>query len=417
MHICLVTSGRPSELPIGGEERFTLSFGYWLACHGDAVTVVGRRLFGAEVMKIEKSDNPPLKLMHPGAHGVSTNPATLNLPYFIYAVGMLLTSMLFVLRIIAVNRRSRLSIIHAQDTGYGGLSAILSARILRLPVIISSHGVRYVTLSKTLNGISQKFLLAFEHWLDIITTKSADLVIVVSTSTMGHFAALGITKRKLKLIPIGVEISKFTVCNRVRETLRKELDVQNNFVIGFVGRFSVEKNLFTLLEAFAQASKHHDEMKLILVGTGQMAEELKGIARNRGLNNRILFTGIRYDVYRLLPAFDLFILPSYTEGCPTALIEAMSSGKAIIASAIPSIIEIVGDSEDAILVNPYDAEELKRAILLLYNNPSLRTKLGRRAKEGAKLYDIDKVYRRISKVYEEIVRCRAKQYVAKESRN
>ena len=396
LHICLITSGRPSEVFYGGEEKFTISLRNWLLNQGHNVTVVGRKLFGVTV-------TGSYDTLHVETGIEPVPPRVLRLPYPMYILCMLITSLFITLQVMSINRKSRISIIHAQDTGYGGLSAIMSAKILRVPVIISSHGVRHVILSKALNGISGRLSLLFEHWLDLITTKRADLMIAVSASVEEYFARLGVEKGKITTIPIGIEISKFKVSEEVREALREELGIQNDVVIGFVGRFSVEKNPFTLLEAFAEASRHADKMVLIFVGTGPVEGKLRMLSYDRGINDKIIFTGIRYDINRLLSAFDIFILPSYTEGCPTAMLEAMASGKAIIASDIPSIREIVRNGKEAILVNPYDAEELKRATLLLYNNPSLRIKLSRKARERAELYDVDRVYGQILNVYENLI--------------
>ena len=125
---------------------------------------------------------------------------------------------------------------------------------------------------------------------------------------------------------------------------------------------------------------------------------------NQGLTNKIIFTGTRLDTDRLFSALDIFVLPSYTEGCPTALLEAMESGKAIIASDILAIREIVENENEALLFDPYNPEHLKNAILRVFQDPRLRIKLGENAKKKAKQYDITVVYPKIVEVYQEILR-------------
>lgn len=401
MHICLITSGRPFEVLYGGEEKFTISLGSWLLNQGLNVTIGGRKRFGVTIKKFCDNVHAEVKINSRPAH-------VLRLPYPLYILCMLIISLFLTLQIVTMNRRSKIHIIHAQDTGYGGLSAVMSAKILRVPVIISSHGVRYITLSKAVKGISQKISLPFEYWLDLITIKSADLIITVSRSVEGYFARLGMKKDKLKTIPVGIKISDFKIREEVRQALRGELGVQNYFAIGFVGRFAVEKNLFTLLEAFIQVSKHCDKMKLILIGAGPLEKELKKLSHDIGINNKIIFTGIRSDVNRLLSALDVFILPSYVEGCPTVLIEAMASGKAIIASDIPAIREIVKDGEEALLFDPHNFQQLKNLILTLYNSPELRAKLGENARRKAKEYDINVVFPKILQIYKWVLTSSAK---------
>jgi len=306
----------------------------------------------------------------------------------------------------AINRKSRISIIHAQDTGYGGLPAIVSAKVLRVPVIVSSHGLRYLTLSNVLKGFSATFLLPWEYWLDVFTSKRADLMINVSSSGEKFFANIGVEKDRMKMIPFGIETCRFNVSEEVRQTMRKELGGQDDVLVGFVGRLSKEKNLLTLLEAFAKALRYTDKMKLVIVGAGPMEGDIRMLSHDRGMDHKIILTGIRYDVNQLLSALDIFTLPSYTEGCPASLIEAMASGKAIVAGDIPSIREIVRHGKEAILVNPYNVEALTQAILLLHSDSDLRAKLGCRAKKRARLYDADRVYSETLNLYEELIRLR-----------
>lgn len=393
MHICLITSTRAFEAFYGGEQRFTLSLRNWLIEHGQNVTIVGRKLFGVKIIGSDIKLNTKIAPVR-----------TLLLPYPMYMLGMLITSMAFVLRVISLNRRSRISVIHAHDTGYGGLSAIISAKLLRVPIIISSHGVRYASLTKTLRGTPVRSLvLLFEHWLDVVTSKRADLVSVVAPSHKHVFAKLGIQKNKIKVTPIGIDVANFKFDDEARKAVRRELNVQDNFLTGFIGRFSQEKNLFTLLESFAQASKYADKMKLALVGTGPIENRLRTLCHVRGIDDKVIFTGIRYDIGRLLSALDIFLLPSYEEGCPTALLEAMAAGKAIVSSNIASVQDIVKHGDEAILVDPNSVEELKKAILLLYENSDLIVKLGNKAKEKAESYDIDEVCRHVLTMYEELI--------------
>jgi len=379
-----------------GEGKFALSLRDWIMEHDLNVTVVGRRLFGVQVVKSHGSPRvePSTRLRRPRA---------LPLPYPMFIVCMLITSLLFVMRILAVNRRSRISIIHAQDTGYGGLSAVVSAKILKVPVVLSSHGIRHVTIYNALKGVSRSLSFPFERWLDAVTSRNADSIIVLASSQKTVFASLGVKKSRMRMIPTCINVSNFSVFRGVRQAVRQELGVSNDVVIGFVGRFFAEKNLFTLLGSFAQVLETAGDMKLVLVGTGPLEEQLRTFCHELSINDRVVFTGFREDVNRLLSALDVFVLPSYTEGCPTALLEAMASGKAIISSNIPSIREIVRHNKEAILVDPYNAEELKQAILLLYNNSNLRAELGHNAEKRARAYNINEVCGQVQELYKELI--------------
>lgn len=279
MNICLLTASRSFEVIVGGEERFTISLGKWLLNQGHNVTFVSRKLFGVEVVE----DSSAL----PSTSNVKR--ATfqrLQLPYPIFVLTMLLTSLLFVMNILYLNRRQKISVIHAQDTGYGGLSAVISAKLLRIPAILSSHGIRYVTVSNALQGRTASLCLLWEYWLDLFTCRLAKIIINVSSTGYRFFAPV-IKKDKMRTIPIGVETDYFEVDEEVRQAVRKQLGVEDDVLLGFVGRLAPEKNLFTLLEAFLEALNHVDGMKLILVGTGPLESKLRTFSHNQGLNGRL----------------------------------------------------------------------------------------------------------------------------------
>lgn len=390
MHICLVTSSRPFDWGVGGEEKDTISLAKWLQNQGYEVTIVGRKLFGVVIYESCDATHIESKLLG--------EPRSLRLPYSMFALSMLVTSLLFVLHAMTINRKSRISLIHAQDTGYGGLAAAISAKLLRVPVIVSSHGIRYKTLSYD-KGVSNRLLMPWEYWLDVFTSRHADLVINVSSAGEDFFGKIGVKKPKMELIPTGIDTKRFRASEEKRQSVRNELGTHDDVLLGYVGRLSEEKNLSTLVGAFARALRHDEKMKLIMVGPGPSEDALRMLAAERGISDKVIFTGIRRDVDRILSALDIFVLPSYTEGCSTSLQEAMASGRAIIGSDIPGIREMVRDRKEAILVDPHRVEELEQAILLLCRNPTLRAELGRRAEERAKLYDADVIWGRVLAAY------------------
>ena len=144
-------------------------------------------------------------------------------------------------------------------------------------------------------------------------------------------------------------------------------------------------------------------IKLVLVGTGVLEPQLREYANKRGIEDKVIFCGVRYDIDRVLSSFDIFVLPSYTEGLSTALLEAMASGRAIICSDIPANNVLVRHNQEALLVNPYNSEELTSAIKLLSSNDSLRLKLGYNAKIRASQYDEDIVFPKILQYYENLI--------------
>ncbi|MDG6998884.1 MAG: glycosyltransferase family 4 protein [Nitrososphaerota archaeon] len=392
MRVCLVNSSRPFEIYYGGEEKFTISYSEWLAAHGIQVVLVTRKGIGVHVVEGNKGTLPD-------ARPVSTGPLV-KVPYLIYSVAMCLVSFLLALNIIQQNKKARISVIHAQDTGYAGLAALLAHMVLRAPVIISAHGIRYNSLKRIVGGCS-RIILPFQWWLDTISTKSASLVITVSESV--KVALLRIRNRKMVVIPSAVSLSEYATDQQIRREVRENLRIDEGAIVfGFVGRLSPEKNPTTLVNAFVRASNSRSDIRLLVVGTGPLENDLKSICKTNHIEDRVIFTGARRDVPSLLQAIDVYVIPSYTEGSPLSLLEAMASGKAIIASNIPSIREVLDEESGALFINPSDVVGLEHAILDLSAKPSQRERSGHIALTLAQHYDIDAIYQRIKSSYDQI---------------
>jgi len=270
-------------------------------------------------------------------------------------------------------------------------------------------------LTSAKSPLSDFIWILTKMWHNIVINfirASSAPVLVNNSEVKSFYESYGVSSDKLKIVSSAVNLQKHEEMLLTAANAETCLGIKgkNGVTIGYVGGLKPEKNVETLITAFKDFLKNNPEVKatLVIIGDGPMKVLLEGAVKKYNLSGHVLFTGFIPDAYRFLNAIDIFVLPSLSEGSPLALIEAMAAGKAIIASNIPAIREIVRHGEEAILVNPYSVEELKQAILLLYNNPDLRAKLGHKAKERAKLYDVNKVYGEILKVYEELVRRKAK---------
>ena len=87
------------------------------------------------------------------------------------------------------------------------------------------------------------------------------------------------------------------------------------------------------------------------MGAGTLESQFRAFLKKRGVENKVIFCGVRYDIEKILSSLDIFVLPSYSEGMSTALLEAMASGRAVICSEIPANKALVTDYENGLLVN------------------------------------------------------------------
>ncbi|PRR81764.1 glycosyltransferase family 1 protein [Clostridium vincentii] len=139
-------------------------------------------------------------------------------------------------------------------------------------------------------------------------------------------------KKKGIIIKNGINVKRFTPNSQVRDEMRKKFDVENKFVIGHVGRMSVEKNHIFLINIFKEIHKRDSNAVLILVGTGPLYDELKSKVIKLEIEKNVIFTGQRADIPEILQLMDIFVFPSIYEGLPVSVVEAQATGLPCIVS-------------------------------------------------------------------------------------
>lgn len=158
---------------------------------------------------------------------------------------------------------------------------------------------------------------------------------------------------KTLVINNGIDTIKYKNPQKNRETIRKEIGVNNgDFVLGHIGRFESVKNHKFIIKVFNEVQKKISNSHLILVGDGDLMQSIRELVKEYGLSNKVSFLGKRQDVPEILNAIDTFIFPSFKEGFPISLIEAQSAGvrcivsNTITKSAILSVNTIALDLND-----------------------------------------------------------------------
>lgn len=135
-----------------------------------------------------------------------------------------------------------------------------------------------------------------------------------------------IPREKIQIMKNAIDAEKFVFNKQLRTVVKKKLGLEDNFVIGHIGRFSYQKNHEFLIDTFYKVSKQLPQARLLLIGEGPMEEFIKEKVKILGLTDKVFFAGQRSDVSDLLHAMDVFCLPSRFEGLGIVLIEAQTSG-------------------------------------------------------------------------------------------
>mgnify|MGYP002522799077 CR=1 FL=1 len=137
---------------------------------------------------------------------------------------------------------------------------------------------------------------------------------------------------KVRIIKNGVDTNKFRYDEAIRNATRESLNFGDKYVVGNVSRFKTQKNHTFMIDVFRAFHEQNPDSVLMLVGNGERMEEIKAKVADLGLSDSVLFMGTRKDVYNLMQAMDMFLLPSLFEGLPVSGIEAQATGLPMVTS-------------------------------------------------------------------------------------
>ena len=223
---------------------------------------------------------------------------------------------------------------------------------------------------------SENRKVALYEKADRIVLRGVDVVVAVSESKAREMKSMGIEDTKLTIIPNSIDIDGMRI--DTERDIRKEFGIPNRtIIVGSVGRLSPEKGHRFMVEALRQILKEIPETVYLLVGDGVEKEGLRELARNLGIERKILFAGWRDDALSVMRGMDIVVLPSLTEGLPNVLLEAAALGKAIVSTSVGGCGEIIQTGKTGILVEPRSSVSLCSALVELLRDPSSAEEYGR----------------------------------------
>lgn len=296
--------------------------------------------------------------------------------------------------LIRLFRRVKPHIVHTH-TSKAGLLGRWAAFLARVPLIVHTpHG--HVFWGYFGPATTRLFIL-LERATALITHR---LIMLTEQEKIDHLHCHIAPESKFTVIHSGIDLRPFEDLLEEPDTLRTQWNIPRTaLVVGSVGRLTPVKGQRYLLDAIALLAPRLPNLTCVLLGDGELREELTELATRLGIQKRVLFLGWRADVARIISIFDIFAFPSLNEGMGKVLIEAMALEKPIIASAVGGITNLVTHEENGILVSPGNAEILAEAIELLYLDHNKRRELGKRGKERVALYSSDLMVEKIESLY------------------
>ncbi len=261
-------------------------------------------------------------------------------------------------------------LLHAQPALPDGYAGLLLSRKLGLPLVVTLRG-------SDISVYPRENRWTLGQAADVL--RGADRVVAVSAALKEEAHTIAEPQRDIHVVYTGCDLERFRFDPDARGDLRARLGIpEGDILFVFVGRVVRTKGLFELINAFSEVAQALGGAWLALVGSGEDAAGVRARAARSGLSDRVIVTGRRpqEEVPQWLSAADVVVHPSWYEGLPNAVVEAMACSRPVVASRAWGIPEAVEDGVSGILVPPGDVPALVEAMLRLGKNEALRARLG-----------------------------------------
>jgi glycosyltransferase involved in cell wall biosynthesis len=219
-------------------------------------------------------------------------------------------------------------------------------------------------------------LLSYEI-LDRFSFPFFDSVVPLSDDLYEQLSRIPGMNGKLELIKNGVDIDEIDAVQSVSKEIAS-WKKEEALVIGFTGRLTPGKGLDLLLNAVAQYGQPN--WRLAIVGDGEQLPELKSMAQRMGIDRQVRFFGFRPDRLSFLKGFDIFVLPSRSEGIPRCVMEAMAAGVPVVASDVVGCRNLVDGKTTGLLFKPDKPQQLAAALKSIMSDPTLKHTITRNAR-------------------------------------
>lgn len=290
-------------------------------------------------------------------------------------------------------------IVHTHSSKAGVIGR-LAARLASVPVIVHTvHGFPF-----------HNFMPRWKWRIFVLTERLSarfcSALVLYSTHDYNTAERLRIKANETnELIYYGIDETPFER-DRDREVIRATLGFSPaDFVIGFTGRFSEQKNLDVLVDAFAEIHRDKPQAKLLLVGDGHLRPLLSRRVKDMHLDGAVVMTGYQSNVPDLLAAMDAFVMTSLWEGLSLSLVEALFAQLPVVATDVGGTADVVRDGETGWLVEPNNPDAVARALMEIMTDGN---RAQARAKAGYELavqtFNVDSMQQRIEDLYDRLLK-------------
>ncbi|EOU1488033.1 glycosyltransferase family 4 protein [Clostridium perfringens] len=296
--------------------------------------------------------------------------------------------------LIKLQKENKYDIVHVHTPVASVYGRLLKIKFPKLKTIYTAHGFHFY------KGAPKKSWAIF-YTIEKLMSNFTDTLITINKEDY-DVALNKFNIKKLYFVNgVGVDIEKYKCSEEIDLKMREKLGLRKeDVVITVVAELSHRKNQKQLLYAINDLVKVYKNLKIILVGEGELKEKLNSYISENNLKDNVKMLGFRKDVNKILGATDIVGLFSYHEGLPRNLMEAMVAKKPIICTNIRGNNDLVQNNINGILVDVDSIEQTKKAIEKLYNDENIRKDMGKKSFEIVKSkYSLENVLNQMSNIF------------------
>jgi len=259
------------------------------------------------------------------------------------------------------------------------LYGLILSRFHKMKLVTTAHGPL----------ASFKFFWASKNWrvrylydqIDLRLLKHYDLVLMVSDTMRDIISRYGVDPQRMMWIRNAIDSKYFRRSGAPDAAFRAELGIPPGApVVGAVGRLNGEKDYPNMLRAAQILLEQRPDLYFVIAGKGELEPELKALATELGVAQRVIFMGHFHDVRKVFELMDLYVLSSTREGLPNTVLEAMAMEVPIVSTDVDGVKEAVTDQREAFLVPAQDSAKLAEGIARMLDDRQLRERLARDAR-------------------------------------
>lgn len=280
-----------------------------------------------------------------------------------------------------------------------GILGRWAARLARVPhVVHTPHGNifygYYGRLLSYLFVLMERFSARFTNRIITLTNKGRKEHLRFKIGFLDQF----------RTIYSGIDLSSFIDRKEEGISVKKELGIPvNHRVVGSIARLVPVKDHHTLIRAAPLITNELPQILFLLVGNGPLRSQVESLAEELGVGQRTIITGMRDDIPRLLSAMDIVVLTSLNEGMGRSLVEAMAMGRAVVATDVGGVAEVVENGATGLLVPASSPHLLAEAVIDLLKDDKKRESFGERAKKRVARFSAQSMVREIEHLYLELM--------------